>query len=90
MAGDVAAEYELMKDRIRSTHLHDNNGRDDSHLFPQKGTIDWRAAMNLLGSRPEQYPLLLELREPQDTERPIGEAWRSLDEIAKYLAEHEQ
>jgi sugar phosphate isomerase/epimerase len=90
MTGDIAAEYERMKDRIRSTHLHDNNGREDLHLFPQKGTIDWPSAMRLLGKRPEQYPLLLELREPPDIGRPIEEARRSIDEIAKYLTEHEQ
>ena len=25
-----------------TTHLHDNNGIEDQHLFPGKGTIDWR------------------------------------------------
>jgi sugar phosphate isomerase/epimerase len=90
MTGDIASQYEVMKDRIRSTHLHDNDGRNDLHLFPKKGTIDWQHAMGLLASRPEQYPMLLELREPPDTERPIEEARRSIDEITKYLTEHEQ
>ena len=55
-----------MKGRIRSTHLHDNNGKEDSHLFPffsEGGTIDWKATMELLRSGAGQYPLLLELRE---------------------------
>jgi sugar phosphate isomerase/epimerase len=62
----VAAAFAIMKDRIRSTHLHDNNGHDDSHLWPlqsQGGTIDWRDTMRLLRSKPQQYPLLLELRD---------------------------
>jgi sugar phosphate isomerase/epimerase len=90
MTGDIGSEFELMKNRIRSTHLHDNNGREDQHLFPKNGTIDWQSAMRLLGSCPEQYPMLLELREPPDAERPIEEARRSIDEIAKYLTDHEQ
>jgi sugar phosphate isomerase/epimerase len=90
MTGDIGSEFELMKNRIRSTHLHDNNGREDQHLFPKNGTIDWQNAMRLLGSCPEQYPMLLELREPPDAERPIEEARRSIDEIAKYLTDHEQ
>ncbi len=89
MAGDIAAEFDAMKSRIRSTHLHDNNGHEDQHLFPTNGTIKWKETMRLLGSRPEQYPLLLELREPPGMEQPIAEARRSFDEIAKYLHDHE-
>jgi sugar phosphate isomerase/epimerase len=74
-------EYELMKERIRSTHLHDNNGDEDSHLFPFKGTIDWRRAMELLRSRPDQYPMLLELKEPPKLEQPIDEAMRAFDKL---------
>jgi sugar phosphate isomerase/epimerase len=62
----VAAAFATLKDRIRSTHLHDNNGREDSHLWPfqsQGGTIDWSETMKLLRSLPQQYPLLLELRD---------------------------
>lgn len=76
----VAAAFGLMKGRIRSTHLHDNNGEKDEHLRPAIGAgppmIDWREAMRLLRSRPDQYPLLLELRERED--RPV-----SLDEISR-------
>jgi len=62
----VAAAFGILKDRIRSTHLHDNNGADDTHLWPfqsQGGTIDWKETMGLLRSLPTQYPLLLELRD---------------------------
>lgn len=30
----VDTAYRLLKGRIRSTHIHDNNGKEDSHLFP--------------------------------------------------------
>ena len=53
-------------DRIRSTHIHDNDGKADKHLFPllaEGGTIDWKKTMGLLRSRADQYPLLLELKE---------------------------
>jgi hypothetical protein len=39
---------------------------NDIHLFPtysDGGTIDWKETIGLLKSRPDQYPLLLELRE---------------------------
>src|SRR5579863_1589434 len=70
----VETAYRLLKNRIRSTHLHDNNGKEDPHLFPflsTGGTIDWQGAMNALRSQPDRYPLLLELREVADMEQPL-------------------
>ena len=65
----VEHEFELMKDRIRSTHVHDNNGKEDSHLFPlasEGGTIDWKKTMELLRSGEDRYPLVLELKDRGD------------------------
>ncbi len=62
----VETAYRIMESRIRSTHIHDNDGKADQHLFPflgEGGTINWKQAMDLLRSHPEQYPLLLELKE---------------------------
>jgi sugar phosphate isomerase/epimerase len=70
----VENAFNLMKERIRSTHLHDNNGKDDSHLFPllsEGGTIDWKNTMELLRSRGDQFPLVLELRERPDLPNPL-------------------
>jgi len=74
MAG-VEREFEAMKDRVRSTHVHDNDGRDDAHLFPvvaPGGTIDWKKAMDLLRSRATQYPLMLELCEVEGMGDPFA------------------
>jgi sugar phosphate isomerase/epimerase len=63
-----------MKERIRSTHVHDNNGKDDIHLFPmvtEGGSVDWKRTMELLRSRPGQYPLLLELKERAEYPNPL-------------------
>ena len=62
----VSTAFRILKGRIRSTHLHDNDGKEDSHLWPffsQGGTVDWKQTMQLLRSQPDRYPLLLELRE---------------------------
>jgi sugar phosphate isomerase/epimerase len=92
MKGSVQDEFELMKPRVRSTHIHDNDGRDDLHLFPGLGTIDWHRAMIMLAANAEQYPLMLELKEPADMERPIEEAKRTADELLAnaYSHDHEQ
>jgi sugar phosphate isomerase/epimerase len=75
MKEGVASAFEIMKSRIRSTHIHDNNGIEDSHLIPlasNNGTIDWRKTMDLLRSQPDQYPLLLELKEAPGMANPIA------------------
>lgn len=74
MADGVEATFEAMKDRVRSTHVHDNDGANDVHLFPRVaagGTIDWKKTMELLRSRESQYPLLLELAEIPGMDDPF-------------------
>lgn len=65
----ITTAFNIMKSRIRSTHIHDNDGEKDLHLFPLAegaGTIDWKTTMDLLRSQPDQYPLLLELHDTPD------------------------
>jgi sugar phosphate isomerase/epimerase len=74
MTGGVEAGFQLMQDRIKSTHVHDNDGKTDTHIYPmvgEGGTIDWRNTMQLLRSRGDQYPLLLELKERPDVSNPF-------------------
>jgi len=80
----VDTAFNLMQDRIRSTHVHDNNGADDIHLFPtlsQGGTIDWKRAMEVLRSRSSQFPLVLELKESPDFPHPIDSARQIFDHL---------
>jgi sugar phosphate isomerase/epimerase len=74
MGAGVESTYARMKQRIRSTHVHDNNGKDDNHLAPltsEGGTVDWKTTMQLLRSREDQYPLLLELKDHNDHTNPL-------------------
>jgi len=78
----VPRAFQVMRERIRSTHVHDNDGQTDLHLFPNSrrdGGIDWSEAMGLLRSGQDQYPLLLELREVPEMERPLDELRRVFD-----------
>jgi sugar phosphate isomerase/epimerase len=84
MREGVDTAFNLMKNRIRSTHLHDNNGTDDAHLFPfvsEGGTIDWKQTMELLRSREDQYPLLLELKEKPNITNPIDRVVEVFDKL---------
>jgi sugar phosphate isomerase/epimerase len=80
----VEPAFQIMRNRIRSTHIHDNNSVQDAHLFPLEavgGTIDWRKAMSLLRSQPGQYPLLLELKEAPELGAPIEAAKKVFDAL---------
>jgi sugar phosphate isomerase/epimerase len=81
----VEAAYRLMKNRIRSTHVHDNNGTEDKHLFPflsEGGTIDWKNTMGLLRSQEDRYPLLLELKEqPEYVAAPLDAVNEIFDKL---------
>lgn len=84
MMEGVETAYERMKERIRSTHLHSNDGIGDTHLFPYfapEGTVDWKKTMELLRSREDQYPLLLELREVEGLEKPILRAQEVFEKL---------
>jgi sugar phosphate isomerase/epimerase len=78
----IEYEFGLMKDRVRSTHLHDNDGTDDSHVFPvigDGGSIDWKTTMDLLRSTEEDLPLVLELREVDGMALPLDEVRRTFE-----------
>jgi len=80
----VEASFNLMQDRIRSTHVHDNNGADDVHLFPTLapgGSIDWKRAMELFRACGAQFPLLLELKDAPAFPHPIEAAHEIFDRL---------
>jgi len=80
----VEPAFQLMRERIRSTHIHDNNGKEDQHLFPfmnEGGTIDWKKAGELFHSRQGQYPLLLELKEKPEFTAPLDAVKQVFDRL---------
>jgi sugar phosphate isomerase/epimerase len=82
----VEEAFNTFQERIRSTHIHDNDGKADKHLFPLVaggGTIDWKRTMQLLASRSSQYPLLLELKEVPDMEKPLDSVKRIFEGLEK-------
>jgi len=82
--GSVREGFEILRNHIRSTHVHDNAKDKDSHLWPGQGTIDWKEAMELLRSAPQTPPLLLELEgdEKLNPLEKLGETFGKLEKIA--------
>ena len=85
--------FQILRDRIRSTHVHDNDGVHDAHLFPYLkpgGTIDWRRMMELLRVRQEYYPLLLELKEDSEMGPPLEAIRRIFEQLEAERAREEE
>ncbi len=70
----IPQAFGKLKERIRSTHLHDNDGREDAHLMPflsSGGTVDWTRTVSLLRTCGDDVPLLLEVRETPEIHNPL-------------------
>ena len=62
MTGGVASAFQTLKDRIVSTHVHDNRQDKDDHLMPFDGSIDWEKTVRDFSSVDGQFPILFEVR----------------------------
>jgi sugar phosphate isomerase/epimerase len=74
LMGDLGEAIEAISGHVWTTHVHDNHGREDEHLVPFAGTIDWDAAM--MATQKIGYDGLLML-EVADTGNPIDVLRRS-------------
>ncbi|HUY81500.1 MAG TPA: sugar phosphate isomerase/epimerase [Acidobacteriaceae bacterium] len=57
----VAATLTGLKPLIRSSHLHDNHGERDEHLWPGEGTIAWDEVFSELKTAPQTPAGVLEI-----------------------------
>ena len=68
LMGDVGEAIEILSGHLWTTHVHDNGGKQDDHLVPFAGSIDWDAAM--MGTQKIGYDGVLML-EVGDTGNPV-------------------
>jgi sugar phosphate isomerase/epimerase len=80
LMGSVSEAFEILKNHICSTHLHDNAKDRDSHLWPGQGSIDWKESMALLRSAPQVPPLLLEI-EGDEKVNPVEKIGPAFDKL---------
>jgi sugar phosphate isomerase/epimerase len=90
--GGVPEAAEILAGHIITTHVHDNDGKSDSHLVPGEGKIDWPAAMTELGKVGYSGPLIFEVADHGDAagvlRRTVGARTRLqaiLEDLAKPL-----
>ena len=67
----IARAFEPMRELVASIHLHDNHGEKDEHLPPYDGSIDWKSAIPVLKTAPENdVAIVLELKEKTGADAP--------------------
>jgi sugar phosphate isomerase/epimerase len=74
ISAGAATETHAAGRRLRTTHVHDNDGRQDVHLPPGLGSIDWGDWLRALDAIDYRGPILLECI------RHLREVPESLDE----------
>jgi sugar phosphate isomerase/epimerase len=81
LMSSVSEAFEILKNHIQSTHVHDNKKDKDTHLWPGAGSIDWKQAMELLRSAPHTPPLLLEV-EADEKINPVEKMGKTFEEFS--------
>lgn len=81
----VHQAFGVMESKIRSTHVHDNKGDRDAHLWPGQGSTDWNQTMQSLRSAPQSPALLLEIEGEEGVvvSGKMAEAYKSLENTAE-------
>jgi sugar phosphate isomerase/epimerase len=79
----IAASFELMRDLVVTTHIHDNHGDKDEHLVPFDGGIEWSAAFAVMATAPQPLPVVLELKEQTAVAPSVEQAVAAFDRLER-------
>jgi sugar phosphate isomerase/epimerase len=86
LLGDVADAIEVAAEHLITTHVHDNKGRQDDHLVPYQGTIDWPSALVTMLKIGYDGTYMLELANTGSPAAVLEEARRARQRIERALA----
>lgn len=82
MESTVGGSFEFMRERLATTHIHDNHGEKDEHLLPGNGTIDWDGVLKMFAGAPEPLPLVLELKDQPGDAPSLGQIRAAFERLA--------
>jgi sugar phosphate isomerase/epimerase len=91
ISGDIYRVMYKLSGHLQFLHVNDNNGRDDDHLPPGKGSIDWHKLVRELNDVDFQGALILELmgqpeKDPLVVLQEARQSGRFLRGIARRLS----
>jgi sugar phosphate isomerase/epimerase len=84
--GDVADAVETVAEHIITTHVHDNHGREDEHLVPYLGSIDWDLALVTMQKIGYDGVYMMELAGGSQPAAVLEEARRARQRFERALA----
>jgi sugar phosphate isomerase/epimerase len=79
MEAPVEVAFDAIRDRVVTSHIHDNHGDKDEHLLPYTGTIDWDAALGALRNAPQPVAMVLELKAQADSAPTLDQIRATFD-----------
>jgi sugar phosphate isomerase/epimerase len=85
LMGDVADAVEVAAEHLIATHVHDNRRRDDDHLSPFLGTINWDMALMTMQKIGYEGTYLLELANTGSPASVLEEAQRARQRFERTL-----
>jgi sugar phosphate isomerase/epimerase len=87
LMGDVADAVETVAEHLIATHVHDNHGRDDEHLVPYLGTIDWNLALVTMQKVGYDGTYMMELAGTGSSAAVLEEARRARQRFERALTQ---
>ena len=86
LMGDVADAVETAAEHVIATHVHDNRRREDDHLVPYRGTINWDMALMTMQKIGFDATYLLELSNVSTPEAVLEDARAARERFERTLA----
>jgi sugar phosphate isomerase/epimerase len=77
----VEVSFDIMRERVATTHIHDNHGEKDEHLLPYEGTINWDAALAAIAGAPEPVAIILELKGQANGDPTLEQVRATFDKL---------
>jgi len=87
LMGEVADAVETVAEHLIATHVHDNHGRDDEHLIPYLGTIDWNLALVTMQKIGYDGTYMMELAGTGSSAAVLEEARRARQRFERTLTQ---
>jgi sugar phosphate isomerase/epimerase len=85
LLGDVADAIEMAAEHVIATHVHDNQKRDDEHLVPYKGSINWDTALLTMQKIGYDGTYLMELADGGSPSAVLEDARRARQRFERIL-----
>ena len=86
LMGDVADAIETAAEHVMATHVHDNRRRQDDHLVPYQGSINWDLALMAMQKIGYDGTYLMELANTSLPETVLDDARRARQRFERTLA----